>query len=118
MIGILVFGLLILSVICLWLLIENRKSWKFLIWFIPVLFFVVQVLFFVGHWQDLDKILLAVTTKSSIPGEKINKAVTSWLMIYSTSYLRSFIWIAFCASFFYALYSLSSERTDRSIVFW
>tara|TARA_B100000029_G_C17095766_1_gene785995 strand:+ start:99 stop:584 length:486 start_codon:yes stop_codon:yes gene_type:complete len=37
MIGILVFGLLILSVVCLWILIEQRKSWKFLIWFIPVL---------------------------------------------------------------------------------
>ena len=37
MIGFLVFGLLALSVICLWLLIEGRKSPTFLIWFIPVL---------------------------------------------------------------------------------
>ena len=37
MIGILVFGLVALSAVCLWLLIEQRKSWKFLIWFIPVL---------------------------------------------------------------------------------
>ena len=37
MIELLVFGLIILSSVCLWLLIEQRKSWKFLIWFIPVL---------------------------------------------------------------------------------
>ena len=37
MIGLLVFGLVVLSTICLWLLIEQRKSWKFLIWFIPIL---------------------------------------------------------------------------------
>jgi len=37
MIALLVFGLIILSSVCLWLLIEQRKSWKFLIWFIPVL---------------------------------------------------------------------------------
>ena len=37
MIGILVFGLVVLSAVCLWLLIEQRKSWKFLIWFIPIL---------------------------------------------------------------------------------
>ena len=36
MIEILVFGLVVLSSVCLWLLIEQRKSWKFLIWFIPV----------------------------------------------------------------------------------
>ena len=36
MIAILVFGLVVLSSVCLWLLIEQRKSWKFLIWFIPV----------------------------------------------------------------------------------
>ncbi len=46
MIGILVFGLLILSVICLWLLIENRKSWKFLIWFIPVLLLLTSSTYF------------------------------------------------------------------------
>jgi len=37
MIGILVFGLVTLSTVCLWLLIEQRKSWRFLVWFIPVL---------------------------------------------------------------------------------
>ena len=37
MIAILVFGLVALSSVCLWLLIEQRKSWKFLIWFIPIL---------------------------------------------------------------------------------
>ena len=41
MIGLLIFGLVILSVICLWILIEQRKSWKFLIWFIPILLVLV-----------------------------------------------------------------------------
>ena len=41
MIEVLVFGLVVFSTICLWLLIEQRKSWKFLIWFIPVLLFLV-----------------------------------------------------------------------------
>ena len=41
MIEVLVFGLVVLSSVCLWLLIEQRKSWKFLIWFIPVLLFLV-----------------------------------------------------------------------------
>ena len=41
MIGVLVFGLLALSVVCLWLLIEGRKSPKFLIWFIPVLLLLI-----------------------------------------------------------------------------
>ena len=41
MIGLLIFGLVILSVICLWILIEQRKSWKFLIWFIPILLIIV-----------------------------------------------------------------------------
>ena len=36
MIEVLVFGLVVFSSVCLWLLIEQRKSWKFLIWFIPV----------------------------------------------------------------------------------
>ena len=36
MIGFLIFGLVVLSTICLWILIEERKSWKFLVWFIPV----------------------------------------------------------------------------------
>ncbi len=37
MIEFLIFGLLSLSVLCLWLLIEGRKNPKFLIWFIPIL---------------------------------------------------------------------------------
>ena len=41
MILILVFGLVVLSSVCLWLLIEQRKSWKFLIWFIPILLVLV-----------------------------------------------------------------------------
>ncbi len=42
MIAILVFGLIVLSAICLWLLIEGRKSPKFLIWFIPALLVLVS----------------------------------------------------------------------------
>jgi len=41
MIGFLIFGLVVLSTVCLWLLIEERKSPKFLIWFIPVLLVIV-----------------------------------------------------------------------------
>jgi len=41
MIGLLVFGLVVLSTVCLWLLIEERKSPKFLVWFIPILLVVV-----------------------------------------------------------------------------
>ena len=41
MIGILVFSFVVLSAVCLWLLIEQRKSWKFLIWFIPILLVLV-----------------------------------------------------------------------------
>ena len=37
MIEFLIFGLLSLTVLCLWLLIEGRNNPKFLIWFIPVL---------------------------------------------------------------------------------
>ena len=36
MIESLISGLVLLSVICLWLLIEGRKSPKFLVWFIPL----------------------------------------------------------------------------------
>ena len=36
MIGLLIFGLAVLSTVFLWILIEERKSWKFLVWFIPV----------------------------------------------------------------------------------
>ncbi len=42
MIEILVFSLLVLSVICLWILIEKRTNWKFLVWFIPVLLILVS----------------------------------------------------------------------------
>ena len=42
MIETLIFGLVLLSVICLWLLIEGRKSPKFLIWFIPLLLILVS----------------------------------------------------------------------------
>ena len=42
MIAILVFGLIVLSTICLWLLIEGRKSPKFLIWFIPLFLMLVS----------------------------------------------------------------------------
>ena len=41
MIASLVFGLIVLSTVCLWLLIEQRKNWKFLIWFIPTLLILV-----------------------------------------------------------------------------
>jgi len=41
MIGFLIFGLVVLSTICLWILIEERKSWKFLLWFIPILLVLV-----------------------------------------------------------------------------
>ena len=42
MIELLIFGLLLLSIICLWLLIEGRKNPKFLIWFIPLLLILVS----------------------------------------------------------------------------
>jgi len=41
MTGFLIFGLVVLSTICLWILIEERKSWKFLVWFIPILLVIV-----------------------------------------------------------------------------
>ena len=41
MIGFLIFGLVVLSTVCLWILIEQRKSWKFLLWFIPILLLIV-----------------------------------------------------------------------------
>ena len=46
MIELLIFGLVLLSVICLWLLIEGRKSPKFLIWFIPLLLILVASTYF------------------------------------------------------------------------
>ena len=42
MIGLLVFGFVVLSVICLWILIERRKDPKFLIWFIPTLLILIS----------------------------------------------------------------------------
>ena len=42
MIETLIFGLILLSVTCLWLLIEGRKSPKFLTWFIPFLLILVS----------------------------------------------------------------------------
>ena len=42
MVELLIFGLVLLSVICLWLLIEGRKSPKFLIWFITLLLILVS----------------------------------------------------------------------------
>ena len=42
MIESLIFGLVLLSVICLWLLIEGRKSPKFLVWFIPLFLLLVS----------------------------------------------------------------------------
>jgi len=42
MIEFLIFGLVLLSVICLWLLIEGRKNPKFLIWFIPLVLVLVS----------------------------------------------------------------------------
>ena len=42
MIEILIFGLVLLSVTCLWLMIERRKNPKFLIWFIPFLLILVS----------------------------------------------------------------------------
>ena len=42
MIGFLVFSLVVLSVICLWILIDKRTNWKFLVWFIPVLLILVS----------------------------------------------------------------------------
>ena len=42
MIAVLVFGFVVFSTICLWLLIEQRKSLKFLIWFIPSLLVLVS----------------------------------------------------------------------------
>jgi len=41
MIEFLVIGLLALSILCLWLLIEGRKNAKFLAWFIPILLVLV-----------------------------------------------------------------------------
>ena len=42
MIETLIFALVLLTVICLWILIERRKSPKFLIWFIPLFLVLVS----------------------------------------------------------------------------
>ena len=42
MIGSLIFGLIILTITSLWVLIEQRKNPKFLIWFIPLLLVLVS----------------------------------------------------------------------------
>ena len=87
MIGLLVFGLVVLSTICLWLLIEQRKSWKFLIWFIPILLILVtstyvtytsllgfpklstpeKGLYLKHHIDEPDWIYLWVLTKKNVP---------------------------------------------------
>ena len=41
MIELLIFGLLMISTVCLWILIDNRKHPKFLVWFIPLLLILV-----------------------------------------------------------------------------
>tara|TARA_B100000029_G_scaffold45045_2_gene41536 strand:- start:275 stop:751 length:477 start_codon:yes stop_codon:yes gene_type:complete len=41
MIEFLIFGLVVLSTVCLWLLIDGRKNPKFLAWFIPILLVLV-----------------------------------------------------------------------------
>ena len=46
MIEVLIFGLVILSVVCLWILIERRKEPKFLVWFIPALLVLVTSTYF------------------------------------------------------------------------
>ena len=87
MIGLLVFGLVVLSTICLWLLIEQRKSWKFLILFIPILLILVTSTYFTytsllgfpklstpekglylkHHIDEPDWIYLWVLTKKNVP---------------------------------------------------
>ena len=87
MIELLVFGLVVLSTVCLWLLIEERKSPKFLIWFIPVLLVLVSSTYvtytsilgfpkfgtpekgmYLRHYIDEpDWIYLWVLTKNNVP---------------------------------------------------
>ena len=42
MLELLILGFVVLSVICLWILIERRKEPKFLIWFIPSLLLLIS----------------------------------------------------------------------------
>ena len=59
MIESLILGLVLLSVICLWLLIEGRKSPKFLIWFIPLVLVLVSSTYVtytsIMGYQKVDK---------------------------------------------------------------
>ena len=57
MLEILIFGLVVFSVICLWVLIEERKSPKFLVWFIPLFLVLVTSTYFtytsiLGHPKE------------------------------------------------------------------
>jgi len=57
MLEILIFGLVVFSVICLWVLIEERKSPKFLVWFIPLFLVLVSSTYFtytsiLGHPKE------------------------------------------------------------------
>ena len=87
MIGFLIFGLVVLATICLWILIEERKSWKFLVWFIPILLVIVTSTYvtytsilgfpkpgipkqgmYLKHYVDEpDWIYLLVLTKKNVP---------------------------------------------------
>jgi len=87
MIGFLIFGLVVLATICLWILIEERKSWKFLVWFIPILLVIVTSTYvtytsilgfpkpgipkqgmYLKHYVDEpDWIYLWVLTKKNVP---------------------------------------------------
>jgi len=57
MLEILIFGLVVFAVICLWVLIEERKSPKFLVWFIPLFLVLVSSTYFtytsiLGHPKE------------------------------------------------------------------
>ena len=91
MIGFLVFGLVILSTICLWLLIEQRKSWKFLIWFIPIIVF-IHGTHQVAHSERIVSFSLfnksfvlvipkAISTQGYIQRVGANAEVFQWLVL-------------------------------------
>jgi hypothetical protein len=87
MLEILIFGLVLFAVICLWVLIEQRKSPKFLIWFIPLFLVLVtstyltytsilgfpklgvpkQGLYLKHHIDEPNWIYLWVLNKNNIP---------------------------------------------------
>ena len=92
MIESLIFGLVVFAVICLWVLIEQRKSPKFLIWFIPLFLVLVSStyitytsilghpkegvpkkgLYLKHHIDEPNSIYLWVLSKDNIPmGYKI-----------------------------------------------